>query len=165
MMATRFELLQATLMIRTFGWLKIPLLAYTRPSVLALDEDHCVVRIKLGRRTGNHLGSMYVGALAIGADCASGLIAASLIRKRQAKVTLAFKSMSATFLKRAESDVFFVCEEGAKIRALVERTLASEERQTMPVHLRAEVRSPEGPETVAEFVMELSLKQSTKGTL
>lgn len=164
-MTSRMELLKATLMIRTFGWLKIPLLAYTRPSVMALDDDHCVVRIKLRRRTGNHLGSMYVGSLAIGADCASGLIAAALIRKRQAKVTLAFKSMNATFLKRAESDVFFVCEEGAKIRDLVERTLATEERLNLPVHLRAEVRGPEGAEVVAEFVMELSLKQSTKGTV
>ena len=164
-MTSRWDLFKATCFLRFFGWWKIPLLAATRPSVMELDDDHCVVRIKLRRRTKNHLGSMYVGTLAIGADCASGLIAASLVRREKAKVTLAFKSMSATFLKRAEGDVYFVCEEGARIKALVERTLASEERQNMPVPLRAEVRGPGGPEIVAEFVMELSLKQSTVGTV
>lgn len=163
MMPATWDLLKATLGLRFFGWWKIPLLAFARPSVMALDDDHCVVRIRLGRRTRNHLGSMYFGTLAIGADCAGGLIAAALIRKQRAKVSLVFKSFQATFLKRPESHVYFVCEEGAKIRVLLERTLASEERQTVPVNLRAEVRGPGGPETVAEFVLELSLKQSAKG--
>ena len=164
-MNSRWDLLKATLALRFFGWWKIPLLAFTRPSVLALDEDHCIVRIRLRRRTKNHLGSMYFGALAIGADCAGGLIAASLIRQQKAKVSLVFKSLHASFLKRPESDVHFVCDEGAEIRALLERTLASDARQTMPVRIRAEVHTPEGPEIVAEFILELSLKQSTKGAL
>lgn len=158
-------LLKATWGLRLFGWLKIPLLAFARPFVCALDDDRCVVRIRLRRRTKNHLGSMYFGALAIGADCAGGLIAASLIRRQSAKVSLVFKSFRATFLKRPESDVYFVCEEGAKVRDLVARTLASEERQTAPLNLRAEVRTPAGVETVAEFVLELSLKQSSRGAL
>ena len=89
-----------------------------------------------------------------------------LIRERKAKVSLVFKSFRADFLKRPESDVYFVCEEGARIRALVETVLDSEERHTEPIALRAEVR-PEGgpPETVAEFVLELSLKQGGKGIL
>ena len=165
MSASRLDLFKATLGLRFFGWWKIPLLAFTRPSVMALDDDRCVVRIRLGRRTRNHLGSMYFGALAIGADCAGGLIAATLIRRQQAKVSLVFKSLKATFLKRPESDVFFVCEEGAKIRALLELTLASAERQTTPVHIRAEVKTLEGTEVVAEFSLELSLKQSSKGAV
>lgn len=164
-MTSSLDLLKATLALRIFGWWKIPLLAFTRPSVLALDDNHCIVRIRLGRRTKNHLGSMYFGALAIGADCAGGLIAASLIRKQKAKVSLVFKSLHASFLRRPESDVYFVCEEGAEIRALLERTLASEARQTMPVRIRAEEHTQEGAEIVAEFMLELSLKQSAKGAL
>ena len=164
-MTSQLDLLKATFGLRVFGWWKIPLLAFTRPSVMALDDERCVVRIRLRRRTKNHLGSMYFGALAIGADCAGGLIAATLIRRQKAKVSLVFKSLQATFLKRPESDVFFICEEGAKIRSLLDLTLASEERQTTPVNIRAEVNTPAGPEVVAEFVLELSLKQSPHGAL
>lgn len=165
-MASSWELLKQTLQVRALGWWKIPLLAAVRPRIVAMDDEACVVCIPLRRRTRNHLGSMYFGALAIGADVAGGLLAVRLIRARAAKVALVFKSFRADFLKRPESDVYFVCTEGARIRALVEAALASEERQTTPVGLRAEVR-PEGApaETVAEFVLELSLKRGGKGAI
>lgn len=162
-MATPWTLFKATLGLRAFGFSKIPLLGFARPSVLALSEERCVVLIRLRRGTKNHLGSMYFGALAIGADCAGGLIAAHLIRQQKAKVALVFKSFQASFLKRPEADVSFVCEDGAKIKALLDLALSTGERQTTPVAIRAEVQGPEGPETVAEFTLELSLKQSTKG--
>jgi acyl-coenzyme A thioesterase PaaI-like protein len=161
-----WERFKQTLSVRALGWWKIPLIAAVRPSVVEMDGDRCVIRIPLRRRTRNHLGSMYFGALAIGADIAGGLLAVQLIRAQKAKVSLAFKSFRADFLKRPESDVYFVCEEGARIRALVEKTLTSEERHTEPIPLRAEVRPVEGPvEVVAEFVLELSLKRSAKGAI
>ena len=165
-MSPAWKRFKQTLSIRALGWWKIPLIALVSPSVVELEGDHCVIRIPLRRRTRNHLGSMYFGALSIGADIAGGLLAVQLIRAEKAKVSLAFKSFRADFLKRPESDVYFVCEEGARIRALVAKTLASEERHTEPVALRAEVRPAGGPaETVAEFVLELSLKRSDKGAI
>ncbi len=165
-MATSWELLKQTLQVRALGWWKIPLIAAVRPRVVEMSDARCVILIPLRRRTRNHLGSMYFGALSIGADVAGGLLAVRLIRERKARVSLAFKSFRADFLKRPESDVYFVCEEGARIRALVEKTLSSDERHTEPIALRAEVR-PEGgpPETVAEFVLDLSLKRSDRGAI
>jgi acyl-coenzyme A thioesterase PaaI-like protein len=151
-MLRRFPLLAATLRLRFLGWTRIPLLASVRPRVVALDAGRCEVRIPLRRWTRNHLGSMYFGALAIGADCAGGLLAAECIRIRGVPVSLVFKAFRADFLKRPEGDVFFVCEGGG--------ALASGERVTEPVHVRAEVRPPGGsPEIVAEFTLELSLKR------
>ena len=161
-MSFSFERLKQTLSMRLMGWLKIPLLGSVRPSVVALDAEHCIVRIRLRRWTRNHLGSMYFGALAIGADCAGGLMAVELIRRRKAKVALIFKSFKAEFLKRPESDVYFICEEGARIGALVDRTLASGERHTDLISVQAAVRTPEGGfEPVARFELELSLKLTT----
>lgn len=152
--------------LRLFGWLRIPLLARTWPVVEEMGEQRCVVRLPLRRGTRNHLGSMYFGALAIGADCAGGLIAVEQIRRRGARVSLVFKSFQAQFLKRPESDVYFICEEGDRIRAQVDRAMASEDRITEPVNLRADVRLPDGTfETVATFVLELSLKQSSRGVI
>lgn len=165
-MATSWERFKQTLSVRALGWWKIPLLAAVRPRVVEMGGDRCAVCIPLRRFTRNHLGSMYFGALAIGADLAGGLLAVRLIRERKAKVSLVFKSFRADFLKRPESDVYFVCEEGARIRALVETVLASEDRHTEPIALRAEVRPESGPaETVAEFVLELSLKRSDRGAI
>lgn len=159
-MSPRFELLKQTLGMRLFGWLKIPLLASVRPSVVELTEARCVVRIPLRRWTRNHLGSMYFGALAIGADCAGGLLAMDQIRRTGNKVSLVFKAFQASFLKRPEADVYFICEEGAAIRDQVGRALASEDRITEPMHIQAAVKLPDGTfEPVAEFTLELSLKR------
>jgi acyl-coenzyme A thioesterase PaaI-like protein len=158
--ATAFERFQQTFGMRLFGWLKIPLLASVRPSVIELSETRCVVRIPLRRWSKNHLGSMYFGALAIGADCAGGLLAMDQIKRSGGGVSLVFKSFQASFLKRTESDVYFICEEGAAIRDQVARTLASEERITEPMHVQAAVQLADGSfEPVAEFTLELSLKR------
>ncbi len=159
-MSPTFERLRQTFGMRLFGWLKIPLLASVRPSVVELTERRCVVRVPLRRRTRNHLGSMYFGALAIGADCAGGLLAMDQIRRSGGGVSLVFKSFQAAFLKRPESDVYFICEEGEAIRDQVRRTLASEERLTEPMHIQAAVRLDDGTfEPVAAFPLELSLKR------
>lgn len=159
-MASTLERLKQTLGLRLFGWLKIPLLASVRPGVVELTEGRCVVRVPLRRWTKNHLGSMYFGALAIGADCAGGLLAMDQIRRTGNKVSLVFKAFQAQFLKRPESDVYFICEEGEAIRAQVQRTLESEERITEPMRIQAAVKLPDGTfEPVAEFTLELSLKR------
>ncbi|BDU68842.1 hypothetical protein GETHOR_09430 [Geothrix oryzae] len=159
-MAGALQRFKQTFGMRLFGWLKIPLLASVHPSVVELSETRCVVRVPLRRWTRNHLGSMYFGALAIGADCAGGLLAMDQIKRSGQPVSLVFKAFQATFLKRPESDVYFICEEGEAIRDQVRRTLASEDRITEPMAIQAAVKTPDGTfEPVATFVLELSLKR------
>jgi len=149
--------LKETVLLRTFGFLKIPVLFFVSPSVVEMTESRCVIKISLNRRTKNHLGSMYFAVLAAGADCAGGLIAMRLIH--QEGDHLIFKNFHAEFLKRAEGDVHFVCEEGAEIRSLVQKATISGEREEMPVHIIATVPSQLGSEAVAKFILTLSLKK------
>jgi acyl-coenzyme A thioesterase PaaI-like protein len=159
-MATYLQRFQQTFGMRLFGWLKIPLLASIRPSVVELSETRCVIRVPLRRWTRNHLGSMYFGALAIGADCAGGMLAMEQIKRSSGQVSLVFKSFHASFLKRPESDVYFICEDGEAIRGQVRRALESEERITEPMAIQAAVMLSDGSfEPVAEFTLELSLKR------
>lgn len=165
-MSTAWTRFKQTLFVRAWALAKVPLLAWVRPRVVELEGDRCVVCIPLRRRTKNHLGSMYFGALAVGADIAGGLIAVELIKQKQAKVSLVFKSFKADFLKRPESDVYFICEEGGRVRDLVDRVLASDERLGENLHLRAAVLTPEGAyDSVATFELELTLKRSEKGAV
>jgi acyl-coenzyme A thioesterase PaaI-like protein len=149
----------ATLFVRYFGFMKIPLLYYVRPSVLELSNENVIVKIPLRRRTQNHLKSMYFGALAIGADLAGGLIAMKLIRESRQPVSLIFKYLNANFLKRAEGDVYFTCTKGREIAELVKSALDSEERVEMPVEVIATVPALLGDEPVAKFTLGLSLKK------
>ncbi len=152
---TRFR---QTLGLRYFGFRKIPMLFFTRPSVITLTADKVVIKIAFRRRTKNHLGSMYFGALCAGADCAAGLVAMNLIQKQSEPIALIFKDLKAEFLHRAEGDVYFHCHQGREIIELVKKAAGSEDRVEMPVHVDAMVPD-QSEEPVAKFILTLSLKK------
>lgn len=156
------KLLGATAYLRLFGLAKIPVLFFVSPSVVEWSDDRLVVKIPLGWRTKNHLGSMYFAVLAAGADLAAGFLAMSMIRKRGEKISLIFKSVKAEFLKRAEGDVFFTCEDGVLVTDLVEKAIETGERVELDVPVVATVPSKLGNEPVARFTMTLSLKKKVE---
>lgn len=147
-----------TIALRWFGLTRIPLLFYVGVSVAELTPERMVVKIPLRRRTRNHLGSMYFGALCAGADCAAGAFAMYLIRQQPARISMVFKDFKAEFLKRAEGDVEFSCDQGKEIAGLVAQAAASEERVEKEFDVTATVPSL-GNEPVAKFKLTLSLKK------
>ena len=152
------ELKKAQRMLWLFGLFKIRLIGFVRPKLLEMTDTRMVVKIPLRRRTKNHLGSMYFGALAIGADLAGAFQAFQISDKTKRKTAIVFKDFKADFLKRPESDVYFVSEAGAQIEAMLEKTFQSKERVTENIRIDAVINYPENPEVVAEFTLGLSVK-------
>ena len=151
------RLAKANLYLRIFGLTKIPLLWFCRPKIICMNKEMVEIKIPLRRRTKNHLNSMYFGVLSVGADITGGFLAMMCIQKSKQKVALIFKDFKANFLKRAEGDVHFKCNEGLEISQLVKKTIESGQRQNMVVHISARVPSISN-DVVAEFELTLSLK-------
>ena len=150
---------KATAMLHGFGLLKVPLLSSILPIVLDLDDDHAVLKIPLYRRTKNHLGSMYFGALAIGADCVVGLLAMHYIRKKKLKgLHFSFKDFKADFLKRPMGDVNFICHAGKEIGELIDQAVKSGERMNLNIPAHAVVPSIDQNDPVAKFQLTISIK-------
>ena len=101
----------------------------------------------------------YFGALAVGADCAGGLLAFQWIQRIDPRVSLVFKDFRADFLRRPEGDVTFTCDDGARMRALIERAVATGERQHDTVRVVARCPDRSGDEPVAEFALTISVKR------
>ncbi len=155
-------LLKETLFVRALA-LKIPMFLWLGPRVLELDDEGCAILLPLGWRSKNHLGSMYVGALCAGADLASGLNAAKLIRERHPRVVPIFADLRCEFLKRADGDVVFRSREGRRVAEAMRTADETGERVTLPVDVVATVPSKYGDEPVARFTMGLSLKRRDEG--
>ena len=83
------------------------MIRYTKPKLLMINDDLVRVKIKLRRRTKNHLNSMYFGALSVGADIAGGIQVFYFSKKMDRKVSFAFKGMNAQFLKELKAILFF----------------------------------------------------------
>ena len=151
--------LKQTLYLRAFGLFKVPLILSVRPTVEKLTENHCEVRIPLNYWTRNHLKSMYFGTLAIGADCAGGLVAMDCIQRKKKKVSIVFKDFKADFLKRPHADVHFTCTDGPIIEKAVEETCKTGKRVNLPIEIIATTPKISKGEPVAKFQLTLSLKR------
>ncbi len=148
-----------TFRLRAFSFVKIPLLFFTGPTVISCTDEEAVIALPFQRRNKNHLGSLYFGALCIGADAAGGIMAQRMLDQlKTGKGSLIFKDFQAKFLKRAEGRTFFSCKDGAVIRDAVRRAAESLERVETPVKVIATVPDQFGDEPVAEFTLTLSLK-------
>lgn len=149
-----------TIFLRLFGLAKIPMLFACSPEVVRMETEETIVKIPLNFMTKNHLGCMYFGVLAMGADCAGGLLAMSLIKKSKKKVSLLFKDFKADFLRRAEGDVYFSCKDGKKIAAQVKDAIRKKARVNRTLKIVATTPSVSGDEPVANFELTLSIKAS-----
>jgi len=151
-----------TLLLRLFTFFKVPSLFYVRPSVHQLDEQVCTIKIPFKKRNKNHMNSMFVGVLASGADCTGVLAVMHKTQMKGVKVAFALKSMQVDFLKRAEGDTYFTCEQGLDIAQYVKEAVLSGERLNRPIKVIATCPDSTGDEPVAAFTLMLSLKSLKK---
>jgi hypothetical protein len=154
------EATRATVAIRTFGFMKIPLLWACRPKVVKIDDKKCVIKIPHRRRTRNHEKGLYIAAMTVGAELASGALAIRTLGYGKGKKFI-YKSFHADYLKRAEDDVYFTCNEGTALNELAQQAKETGERQNMSIHVTATVPSKLGDEPVAKFILTLSVKDET----
>jgi acyl-coenzyme A thioesterase PaaI-like protein len=134
---------------------KIPMIGFVRPKLLVLNDTDVEVKIRLRRRSKNHLNSMYFGALAIGADVAAGIHTFYFSEKLGKKVSFAFKGMNAEFIKRAESDIVFTCNQGDVIKQAILKSDTEKVRVNETVLVNA---VDANNEIVAKFDMIVSVK-------
>ena len=137
------------------GFFKIPMIGFVKPKIQSINDNEVSMSISLRRRTKNHLNSMYFGALAVGADVASGIHVFYLSEKYGHKVSFAFKSIEGEFLKRAETDVTFVFGEGARIKEMLEESVRTNSRINDHVTVKA---FNSDQEEVAVFRMGVSVR-------
>ena len=151
---------KTTRLIQLFGITKVPMIWYCRPKVIEHTDEKIEIKIPLKRKTKNHLGSMYFGVLAVGADITGGFLAMDPIQESGRKINLIFKDFKADFLKRPEGDVHFTCNDGLAVKELVDRVSKSSDRHNFKLSIEATVPSISS-DVVAKFELTLSLKDKT----
>lgn len=148
----------STVQLQAFGLTQVPLLFMVLPKVEHIDDTKARVRINLNWLTRNHLKSMYFGTQAIGADCVVAVLALHVVQRlKGVQVVPVFKNFEANFLKRAESDVAFICDEGQKIWTMVEAAHKTGQRVTDSIAARA-VNAKNHEEVYSQFSLGLSVK-------
>lgn len=128
---------------------------FCKPQIISSSSEKVVVKIPFIRRNKNHLGSMYFGALSVGADLSAGLLAVNCIKKKKSKAKLVFKDFKADFIRRPLNDVYFkAVNKDSHIDKYIERNLISSNRVSFPINVQALCED----EIVAHFVLTTSIK-------
>ncbi len=148
-----------SLFLSLYGWAKIPLIGFCSPQVIEASDQRTVLKMKLGYRTRNHLGAMYFGALAIGSELCIALLAVKKIKESKVPIDFLFKDYKADFLKRAEGDVLFICEEAQIVVQQIAEATLSPERINRTMTAYAVVPSVSPTEKIATFSLTLSVKK------
>ncbi|MAD74533.1 MAG: DUF4442 domain-containing protein [Rheinheimera sp.] len=156
------SLFKANLGLRFFAWRYIPLIGFCSPKIVRMDDSTLEVTMPHSWRTKNHLGSVYFGALAIGADLAGAFLVFSKAKARGINANFAFKDVQGQFLKRPEAKVHFTSEDGGIIDQMLDESLASGERVNKPVKVTVTCPSLHGSEPMATFTLTLSVKAKVK---
>lgn len=151
-----------TWMIRLLSLLKVPLLGLCFPKVIALDATKAIVKIRRWWLTSNHVGSMYFGALAMGAELC---VATQLLMRMGADkvpVTFIFKDAQFQFLSRAEGHVYFQTDEVSQVDALIAECLRVKTRCDKTINGYAYTDN-EPTKKILTYQITLSIKPTQKG--
>ncbi|MDX1537664.1 DUF4442 domain-containing protein [Arsukibacterium sp.] len=156
------SLFKANWGLRLFAWRYIPLIGFCSPRIVRMSSSTLEVTMPHSWRTKNHLGSVYFGALAIGADLAGAFLVFSKAKARGINANFAFKDVQGQFLKRPEATVHFTSNDGDIIDQMLDQSLASGERINKPVSVVVTCPSLHGSEPMATFTLTLSVKAKAK---
>jgi hypothetical protein len=159
---SKLENFKSNLFLSIYAWTKIPLIGFCAPRVVEAGDQRTVLKIPLNFRTKNHLGAMYFGALAIGAELSIAMLAVKKIQESGHRIDFLFKDFKAEFLKRAEGDVLFICEQAQTVVEQINEAKTSTERINRTMTAYAIVPSVSETEKVATFELTLSVKNRAK---
>ncbi len=130
------------------------------PKVIRLDDTVAEVSVKRWWLTGNHVGSMYFGALAMAAELSTALQLLNRLKNERLALTFIFKDAQFDFLKRAEGTVIFHIDEVQKVNELIDEAFRTNSRTDRLISGYA--YSEKDPQTkVLSYKITLSVK--TKG--
>ncbi len=159
---SNFKKFKENLFLSLYAWSKIPLIGFCSPRVIEASNERTVLKVPLGFRTKNHLGAMYFGALAIGSELCIAMLAVKQIKESGARIDFLFKDYKAEFLKRAEGDVHFICDQAQVVIDQINEAKTSTERINRTMTAYAIVPSVSMTEKVATFELTLSVKNRQK---
>lgn len=111
---------------------KLPSCWFWGVRIKTVNHKAAEVRIPYGWRTQNPFRSTYFAALTGAAELSTGLLATIALRGRR-KVSMLITQVDAKFLKKANTETVFRCEQGLEIIDTVQKALETGEGHAIAV--------------------------------
>ena len=125
---TFFRLANSSWRMRFFLLWKLPAAWFMGIGVRSCDEQRCVVSQPYGWRSQNPFRSTYFAAQCAAAELSTGLLAMAALQG-EVPVSMLVVQIEATFLKKADQQLLFTCEDGSSMQDVVRQAIETGESQ------------------------------------
>jgi len=134
---------------------KLPAAFFSGIKVKEINEEKCIISVPYKWLTQNPFRSTYFASLAMAAEMSTGAIALSNVYKRKPSISMLVTKMEATYFKKATDTIFFICEQGKEICAVIDEAIKTNEAKNI---IAKSVGKNKSDEIVAEFLFTWSFK-------
>lgn len=141
--------------INTFLLFKLPSAYFTGVRVKSIFEDRCTTTVKHRWINQNPFNSIFWAIQGMAAELSTGALVMSKIKGSNRSISMLVANNKATFTKKAQGRVEFLCTQGDLISKAINKTIETGEGQT--VWVTSEGRDSAG-DLVSTFEFQWTLK-------
>ncbi len=149
------KLVNNPFLFRLYLLRKLPLAYIAGLKVKELTDEKGIVTVKYRWLTQNPFQSMYFACLSMAAEMSTGLLVLNGVYNSNPPVSMLIIRNQAVFHKKAVGNITFICSDGARLIAAIEKAKLSGEG--MEIDATSVGKDEEG-NIVAEFIFTWSLK-------
>jgi hypothetical protein len=154
-----FAIVRNPIKFRLYLLTNLPSAFFAGLRIAEADSGHCIVTVPYKWFTRNPFRSTYFACLSMAAEMSTGLLAMAPIYKSNPKVSMLVVGMETSFTKKATGLTRFICNDGAAIRAAIDKAKATGEAQTV---IARSIGTSGNGDIVAEFSLTWSFKAKTR---
>ena len=144
---------------RMFLFSKLPAAFFSGVRLRDIDESKCVTTVPYKWFSQNPFRSTYFACLAMAAEMTTGSLGLMYIHKKKPAVSMLVVKLEAVYFKKATGLTIFTCADGEKIKATIEKAIASGEGESFTA---SSYGVNEQGEKIADFFITWSFKKKTK---
>ena len=116
--------------LNSFLMFKLPSAWLCGVRVKEIENPKCVTTVKHKWINQNPFNSLYFAVQAMAAELSTGALVMDSIQKSGKNISMLVAQNNSKFMKKAKGKIRFICEDGEKISAAIDRTLETGEGQT-----------------------------------
>lgn len=147
--------------LNKFLLFKLPSAYFSGIRVTSITNQEAMASVKHQWINQNPFKSLYWATQGMASELVTGILVMKVIAESRKKISMLVTEQKGVFTKKATGKITFICKDGDKIKAAIDKTIATGEGQTLV--MTAEGFNEEY-ESVSQFeyTWSIKLKQSTK---
>lgn len=144
--------------INKFLLFKLPSAYFSGIRVTEMNEQQAIARVKYQWINQNPFRSLYWATQGMASELVTGILLMVHISNSKKNISMLVTAQTGEFYKKATGRISFICEEGGKIKAVIDKAIETGEGQTL---LLGASGLNEQNEKVSHFTYTWSIKLKT----